>query len=460
MPLGRIFPLRSGYRIFPIDPLVPGADQYRIDPLPFYYSIPVNERKFKLYDYSFTSIQVANEVTHYETPVYDEGQPNVFKRFRKLIIEVDNIDGGTITVTPEIDGSNLTSFDITATGRQETVYSFPVDTTGYLWRIKATTTSSMRFYSVKVEAIQDPTHVTIYESPWVNEGTINRKRFRDIILEINTWGYNVTVTPWIDGAAQSTFTVNTDNRETVVLSLPVDTTGSLVRLTTSGANYHTIYGHRFTYTEEPHFGTVRETVWTDEGWPYDKLWKHMSVELDTGGVASTLSFWVDNSVVSTFPVTTSGREIRTLSFGQNVIGKLGRLTISGTNAQLFNAKFVTDKEPPDVTSADSYEQDFGSDNWKVLRRMYAAIKAPAAVTISVYADEDLKDTLTVTSDLASGYAKVKLDMVSNIKGKLFRFVFSSSEAFKLYWEKSQIELKVLNKDDGWQLYHFRPPETF
>jgi hypothetical protein len=146
--------------------------------------------------------------------------------------------------------------------------------------------------------------------------------------------------------------------------------------------------------------------------------------------------------------------------GQDVIGKLARITISGDETQLFGAKYAFDQEPPDVTIADSYEQNFGYDGWKTLKRLYCAIKAPALVTILVYADEVLKDTVTVQSNLVSGYAKVRLDLNSAIKGKLYRFVFSSVLPFKLYWDRSQVEMKALNKDDGWGLYYFKPPQSY
>jgi hypothetical protein len=441
----------------------------------FYYSFPVSSDligtkarvrvvmssgEIKVYDYSIASIPVANPVTTFETAWSDEGSPNIFKRFRKIIVEVDNIGGGTITITPEIDGVLKSSFNITTTGRNETVYSFPVDTTGYLWRIRVSTTTTMRFYSAKAETLQDPTHGTTFEGAWSLDGSSNRKRFRDILLDIDTLGSNVSVTPWLDGVALTPFTVNTSTRKTEILSLPVDTTGVLCRLTTSGSSFHTVYSYRFMYTEEPHFSDIKETIWTDEEWPYDKLWKHVTTDIDTGGEDATATFWLDGLVSSTWTVNTTSRALLTHSLGQDVIGKLGRITVSGANTQLFGSRFVTDKEPPDVTIADSYEQTFGYDGWKFLKRIYCAIKAPSLVTIQVYADEVLYDTLTISSNLTVGYAKVRKDLSANIKGKLFRFVFTSATAFKLYWEKSQVEMKPMNTNDGWGIYKFNPPQSY
>lgn len=416
--------------------------------------------EIKLYDFKLVSIPVANPLTTYETAWSDEGAPNILKRFRKIILEVDNIGPGTITVTPEIDGVAKPTYNISTNGRAEDVYSFPVDTTGFLWRIKLNTTTTMRVYSVRVEALQDPTYGTTYESAWALNGTQNRKRFRDILLDIDTAGQNVTVTPWIDGAAQTPFTVNTASRMVKVLALPVDTTGILTRITTVGVTKHTVYNHQFTYAEEPNYSSVQESQWSDEGIPYDKLWKHMVLDIDTKNASVNAVFWLDGAQIATFAVQTNGRKLQTISLGQNRIGKLGRVTVSNTDTQLFGVKYAVDPEPPDVTVADSYEQDFGADGWKILKRLYAAIKAPAAVTIKVYADEVLKDTVTVTSNLATGYAKVKLDLAAGIKGKLFRFVMTSAQPFKFYWSRSQVEMKIMNQDDGWQLYKFSPPQSF
>lgn len=128
--------------------------------------------------------------------------------------------------------------------------------------------------------------------------------------------------------------------------------------------------------------------------------------------------------------------------------------------QIFSVKFVVDNEPPDLTFADSYEQTFGYDGWKVLKRMWAAVKCSGTVTAKVYADETLVDTITFTPTISqlTGYGKIRGDLGHAIKGKLFRFKFSSSSPFKIYWEKSQVEMKILNKDDGWALYKFAPPQ--
>lgn len=422
--------------------------------------------QFTIYRHVYVPFSEAWEDTIIETPWSDDGAPNVRKRFRKLIVEYENLSTGTITFTVQVDGSTvgtITSAGTSETGRREKVFSFPVDTVGTLWRVTGTVSSgTFRFYRAWPEAIPEPQSATTYEAPWNIWGTISRKRFRTIMVDCDTGGANVTVTAWIDGVALGgTFTANTAVRKNLIFSLPLDTTGIQARITATGSSAFVIYDYRFTYAEEPNIIGIQETIWTDEGWPYLKVWKHLVIEADTQNVARTLSFWLDNAVSTTVSVTANGRASMVKSLPADTIGRLARCTVSG-DCQLYSVRYVVEKLPPDVTLADSLDQIFGWDGYKLIGRwIWMTMKNPSSVTLNVYADGTLKTTKTISSsNPASGWRKVKVTMPSNIKGTLFRFSFSSSSAFQIWWEQSEIEMKALNRDDGWIKQKFVPPQTF
>ena len=83
------------------------------------------------------------------------------------------------------------------------------------------------------------------------------------------------------------------------------------------------------------------------------------------------------------------------------------------------------------------------------------------VNLDIYADEVLISSKTIALEaLATGFSKRRIDLESAIKARLFRFIFSAPFAFKIYWDRSEWEIRDLNTEDGYRRLQMIPPQTF
>lgn len=329
-------------------------------------------------------------------------------------------------------------------------------------------TAPVTVYKAVFRILLEPPRRRTYVTDWSTDGVEGRKSYRMIMLELDTLGGNgVTVELQLDGSSTTTQTfgpVVTTGRQVVYLAINVDTVGTVSRLkfsqVTDGlTSVFKLYDSKIDALPQPVNPSIWQTEWTDKGYPYDKYWKEILLELNTDGGSRVVEFQVDGVTVQLFSVNANGRQRKTLSVQQDVVGKLARVLITGGETSLYTVDYVVDQEPPDVTIADSLEQTFGFDRYKVLKRAWITLKAPSSVSMKIYADNLLTTTQTIAAtSLPSGWEKVLVKLPPNIKGKLLRFVFTSSSAFKIYFEQSEIEHKVLNSEQGYRRYKFAPPQ--
>jgi hypothetical protein len=124
---------------------------------------------------------------------------------------------------------------------------------------------------------------------------------------------------------------------------------------------------------------------------------------------------------------------------------------------------VTDQRSPDVTIADSFEQTLNYERLKVLKQLFYVLENPNAdVTLNIYIDGTLKNTCTLAAN-GSVYPDITVrrqDMPGGLKGKLFRFVFTSSQAFEIDWPRSQPVLRDVNTEDPHRRPRLEPPQTY
>jgi len=293
------------------------------------------------------------------------------------------------------------------------------------------------------------------------------KIFSDFALDIDTAGQNVSVQMVFNNGdiTDTVQTVNTASRSLTQVAIfsgaGQKALNAQLRVTGSYSSTITLYKAIFYVVVEPPARSAFQTEWVDKDYPYDKYIKEILLEIDTLGLSATVHLDVDNvnDVVTAFTVNKGGRGRITLSVPRDTIGKIMRLRITGNPVKLYNFDFVVQPEPPDVTIADSLEQLFGFPRYKFVKRAWIALKAPSAVSMAVYADEVLKTTETIAAtNLASGWQKVLVQLPDKIKGKYFRFVFTSSSAFKIYWLDSEAEFKPINSEFGYRVNHFAPPQ--
>jgi hypothetical protein len=163
----------------------------------------------------------------------------------------------------------------------------------------------------------------------------------------------------------------------------------------------------------------------------------------------------------------------TQSFDRNLFGKIGRLTVDmdindgGGNLQgvrlYSDPLFVTVQRNPDVTIADSFAQSMNYERLKVLKQIFYVLENPLAdVVLELYVDGNLRYTVTLSKN-ASYYPDILIrrqDFPTGMKGKLFRFVFTSSQPFEIDWPHSHLGVHDVNTENTFRRPPLDPPKTF
>ena len=105
-----------------------------------------------------------------------------------------------------------------------------------------------------------------------------------------------------------------------------------------------------------------------------------------------------------------------------------------------------------MTRLDTYELDFGYKRWKFIRRIWIAAQGSAAITLNIFIDEASSAAFTdsFTSNPLTGWKRQELRLTSGLKGQLFRFIFTSSAAFKIFMDQSDVEWHPLAGERGYQ----------
>jgi hypothetical protein len=423
-----------------------------------------------------------------DTKEYDVGAPDQEKQFIDLIVDADT-QGHPVVIQATFDGS-LPEYIGTIQTVDRQRQAFPMvlgDENGRLatrigLRIIFTSdpsaTSATRIYKVVHRLLVEPPRHRTFVTDWSYYGSTGPKFFRMLWVEMDTFNVPLQgIEVQIDHQTVKTITdnVTANGRTKFYYGIGVDVRGTLARLKflTDGENEVKIYDHGFDVIPEPPLVNSLQTPYTDVGYPYRKLWKHVELDIDTEGKLIDFSFWLDGAISQTFALAVSGRQHVVQSFAQESFGKIGRLTVdmpaldsdgAPQGVRLYGEpSYVVDQRPPDVTIADSFSQTLNYERLKILKQFHYVIDNPSDVVImSVFIDNTLKGTYQIptTNALSPGLEVRRIDFQGGFKGKLIRFVFTSSEQFQIDWPRCHVVTRDLNTENTFRRPRLEPPQTF
>jgi hypothetical protein len=430
-----------------------------------------------------------------DTREYDLGMPDQEKRFIDIVVDADT-QGTPITVQM---GFDLTGEEAKTAahepigicrtnGRERTVLPILLGegdsklatraSIRILARQAVDATSSIRLYKVVHRFFIEPPRHKTFVTDWSDQGKPGPKFFRELWIEMDTFGLDLeSIEVQIDQAVAQVLTqgLNADGQTKIYYGLHPDIRGTLARLKVVpfADNEVKVYDYEFQVIPEPPCINTLQLPWQDNGFPFRKLWKHVQIDIDTENRPVQFYFWLDGVIVQEFTVRTEKRLRFLQSFDRDLFGKLGRLTVDESFLdpecclplcfRYYGESFATDQMVPDTTISDSWEQVMSFDRLKVLRRLWVAMLNPDGdVNLDVYVDNELRMNLTIPMEqvFVRSFTKRRLDFKAGLKGRLFRFVFTSPFAFELHWEKSDIELKDVNTEDGYRKEKMMPPQTY
>jgi hypothetical protein len=425
------------------------------------------------------------------------------KQCKELILDIDTSysGGGTVVVnlSSDLPGNALAvqHSPIVPVLGGRALYKFPFAVTmGYLWRVALTASSRpFRLYSVRLLMRAIGTYVEAYESaagfvfdtgPLTFESGITHipkayaialaavpiKRYREISLEMETFGGAVTVTfltdlPGESLTARFSATVNTGalGRTFVRLPLPAGILapieGRMCQLLFSGASSYILYDGAVevlavgVYVEayEAAGGAVYDSREIDFGSAKPKEARELELDIETtGAITATLycdlpGYTMAQCFVNT-AVSTTGRQKIKLPLSLSTapfafpMGRLFRLILTGSNAfRLYDAKlllrefgcYLTGDEASasPIGVFDTTPMDCGTERLKEFKKLELEIQCDTGgtATLNLWTDQPagamtIQYTTTITT--AGGHQTVKIPLWPGIRGRLLQIEISGS----------------------------------
>lgn len=308
------------------------------------------------------------------------------------------------------------------------------------------------------------------------------KKISEVTIEFETGGVDVQVAidtlTGINGATQNlnaiTLTLNSAGRGYKTFPLP-ETVCKMVRircLGTSGGGTNSpdfkMWGYKFSNTIPYPADIALFTDWSDLGYSCDKIFRGVGIQIDTGGVACTVTLWVDGVSYTTWSVNTTSPTRQVFESPANtteIIGKEYRLTFlpgTGGKAQVFGKPdWDIVKDACAFVSFDTFNQAFGSAGFTIIKQVWFDYKCPGTVTLKFYnQDGDLFWTEQVPAHTTRAVARFYLPSAYNgvnNKSQKHRMTVTADDAtkpFKQFRDSSRIEYLNLSADQRKGYYEF------
>jgi|GEM_PF-3309316 len=423
-----------------------------------------------------------------DTKEYDLGFPDQEKQFIELVVDADT-QGYPVTLQVSFDGGEFEPVGTIQTfGRQRIPFAIVMGEENSRFAVRMSVRmqfesdpnadASTRIYKIIHRVLVEPQRRRTHVTDWDYCGTPGPKYFHQFWVEMDTFGHPLEkIEVEVDHQIIKTIVDNitADGRRKLYYGLGIDQRGIISRLKfyTDGDWEVKIYGFGFECIPEPPLLNTIQMPWTDNGFPYRKLWKHVELDIDTEGKLIEFSFWLDNQVSQTFQVVADVRQRIVQSLAAESFGKIGRITVDvdevGSDGlpqgvRLYTApNYITDQRNPDVTLADSFEQVLAYARKKILKQMFYVIENPNEdVQLDILIDNTFKNTFTIPAngDIYPKYSVRRMDFPGGYKGKLFRYSFSSNQAFEIDWAKTNIVLRDVNTEETHRRPEPAPPATY
>lgn len=428
---------------------------------------------FKIHTATITFEKFPADKTLFTDPS-DYGTP-FDKHFQQLVLDIDT-GGQAATVEVFIDNASTASQSLTVNTTSKTRQqnlTLKAGLTGKKAYLKITphANGKSQLFGHTFVTMPADKGAVFHSYDWDDLGTANDKRLFNCAIEYEVTASTVMVIEGIGGVSPAdqvatqimTFTLEPTGRKKQTINIPDGTVVKMVRIypqTNSPNTAAKIYKVEWDKIVYPNDATLF-TDWEDLGYPCEKVFRTVTVDVDTGGSDATMYVEVDGTVRGTFTVnTTSTDRVRTYSFVSDtdntvVIGKLVRLRFAlgaSGKAQLFRRDFSFTREPCPMTFFDTFEQYFGANGYKYMKQIWMEYRSTGEITVTVYRDNgQLFYSFVLPPHTHRDVERVYLPASNNgtpNKSKSYRVTMeaAASSEFYLYRDSSRIETMLLSGD--------------
>lgn len=244
----------------------------------------------------------------FRTQYLDFGGASATKQLTEIVIDA-NLAGETLTFYADLNNGLGVSQSAAVTNSSRGLVYLPLsdDTQArnVACRLESNNGGSLvKFYKITFFYIVLPTLLTKHATDWEDLGYVGDKRLRQLQIEIDTQGVDVSIAVQVDDQTTETLTVNTTAKTIVPYSLMADTIGKLTRLILTGTSGFRYYTHQFEFLKDPLQMTRYDTVELDFGYTRWKFLRRVWVAANTPSTV-TMAVYVDQMLRFTTTFTLS-----------------------------------------------------------------------------------------------------------------------------------------------------------
>lgn len=364
----------------------------------------VTNAAFKLLGYDFQREPYPPDVVPFTE--WDDGGSPFEKYPQQLTLDVDT-GGVAATVKVQADGSDLQTLSVTTTvsDRRRNITLDP-SMTGKKFRLLNTPGALGKFqlFSHAFKFLPVDRGAVEHTHGWDSLGHPYDKRIKHITFEYESSGGTIQVKvdtiSGIGGTTVSltahTFTLSGTGHAFQTFDFPTDTFVKAIRIqpVSTTATFE-LWGYTVDKDPMPPDKTY-DTPWYDGGVPWTKHAQEVNLDIDTGGVAATITVQSDGTNEQSFQVTTTYKDReRNITINPLIDGKKFRLLLapgSGGKTQLFGHRFGLLGADPGAIKA--------SNDWDDLDWPY---------------DKEL-NSITIYYDNSGGTIQILIDTITGING--------------------------------------------
>lgn len=374
-------------------------------------------------------------------------KPETEADIKEVILDLNTSNQNLTLQVSYDDGAYVSLGTVTANGRQRVILGTgtPAGVGVYAYKIAIRlsgniSTGPVYLFGVGVNYFQEPPRLTDWTTDYTTLQWPGPKVLQELVVEANTFSANVTITVEANGTnLAQTFTLNTTSRRVTVFSFNhPEPTGTTLRLkfdSAAGAQWK-LYDWTITKIDRPLIVSRLATDRNDEGWPGEKLFKTISVEIDPLGAAVDVEYFVDDTSIGTQTISAdTGQQIHSFSLANasnlERRGTTWYVTLaSAATFQLFRAWSEVEKEPIPETFWVSPWTDDGYPAEKQVRQLLIdADTQNVAASATLYVDGTSVGPFSFT---ANGRRISIISLPTSPEGRLMRLQLSSSTQYRFY----------------------------
>jgi hypothetical protein len=363
-----------------------------------------------LYSIGFQYLVEPKRIVDFSTDYDYLGWPGE-KILQELQCEA-NTFGNDVTVTVETDGINLAqTFTLNTTARKAKVFSFALrEPRATIIRLKFNSISDTewKLYSYFVQKLDEPLTVSRVATEKTSDNWDGEKLYKDLAIEIDPLGTAVTAEVFIDDASIGTFTTEAGNKRTIYYfslagSGNLERRGRVSYIELSSTALFRFYRHWIEVEREPVRNTFWKTPISDDGWPSEKRFRTLALDINTFGASVTVTPYVDGvavtGLVSNVFTTTLRQQVHVSI--PDTRGRNSSITLSSASTVQFayyGHSFDFEREPLTSTRYFTQWELAGFEGEKALRQLYLEIDTQAVdATVSILADGTTVQTFTANA---------------------------------------------------------------